>query len=153
MNKWKYRAKIACISIILLIILACNFIYLGTIDTRYAIKFHELIQYGEISDFDRYFNLSTKICYNDEYIFYQEARKNIIDYINKGERMYCNSYGYDHDNYPLVGTTSIRFTNPEEQVLELRYLKGIFFIKTTSLELDSNYDSLYPVFFGYDENK
>lgn len=153
MSKWKHKIKATCIFMLSLIALACNFIYLGTIDTEYAIKFHELIEYGEISDFDKYFTFDTKIYYNDEYIYYAEARGNIKDYINNEKRIYCNSYGYDHDNYPLVGTTSIRFTNPEEQVLELRYLKGIFFIKTTSLELDSNYDSLYPVFFGYDENK
>lgn len=158
MSKWKHKIKATCIFMLSLIALACNFIYLGTIDTEYAIKFHELIEYGEISDFDKYFTFDTKIYYNDEYIYYAEARGNIKDYINNEKRIYCNSYGYDHDNFPLIGTTTIRFTTSnevsgEEHCLDFKYLKGIFFIKPISLRLDSNFDTLYPVFFGYDKNK
>lgn len=143
------KLKYFMIGLVALIIIGMNFLYMGTIDTTYAIRFHEIIENGDISDFDRYFGGNIKIIYGDECISYRKARKNIKEYIESGERINCNSYGYDHDNFPVIGKTSIRFTlSLEENVLDLKYIKGLFFIKPISLELDTHYLTLYEVFFG-----
>lgn len=157
MDKKKIKIKHFIIGILFAIVMGINSIYLLGIGGDYAIEFYELIEYGDIEDFDKYFSRRTKIYYGNEMIRYSDARNNIINYIESGNRLYCNSYGpSDTRLFRIIGESNIRFTTSgknggEEHGLTLRYLKKFFSIRILSLRLDTNFDTLYPIFFGENE--
>ncbi len=154
----KTRYKVLIIFFIGVLVL--NYLYLFNVDTEYAIRFGEIISDGDIEDFDKFFDEDTKIVCGDEVILYSQARDNIIAYIDSGQRIQMNSYGFGYLNEKgLAIMDTAHINGGVDGAITFTYIKLLFDIKVLKLELEIREDNtrfivgdIYKIFFGKEYN-
>lgn len=131
------------------------YFYLQGIDTRYAIKYSQVLGSYDINQVDKYLNEETVVSYDGVSKSYKELRKNVINaFEKKGFKMIENS-SYGSGNNKFLGGVQevyiqsyVDYNNKSREVPVIMQIKIKGINKFIVKSLSSNDDFFGYLFFG-----
>ena len=132
------------IMLILVLIIFCTGykIYLISVDTKYAIKFAEVLSSCNVDEYDSFFNDNTEFIYGERRVTYKQTREHIADVFKSNSNNFkINSYGHGNDEF-INGIQDIQIYlsgtfNGErisDCIIYMKLKRGLFSFEVVSLE-------------------